>query len=511
MADTVESAVMAVLQSGNSKYADAGQIKEASEKLYSFGLCALCILRYIQLPIGPSYCVRSADAIYKALGIEAKQDQKPDEESLCVKPCPACLGILDLTVADHIVGQFKAEDYDTMDALVGIELPKSIYIRHRAVQIAGRQQNIPSAAENVPEVKDVFRYLFTQQLSIVCDVKANATNDMRIDIAFSHPETATEHQFLNIRKKEPASNSSDRKNGTFKASADRSKTVVLSDLGACADDEFTKHSTCPPPAIETAAKIDSLIFKRASLFIGGRYLKLERNISQTPFVVEGRRMTELSVAEVIGEPLERLIRCDSYNLVGSGREDADVRMLGDGRPFYIECINPRFKAVTKEQIQDIEDQLTSSNSPVQVRRLQVIPAKDTSIIKEGEEHKTKHYCALVWFSQPLNPDKLVEINTLGKNGILLQQKTPVRVLHRRAPLTRPKRLLNVELSHIEDRFYKVRIESEAGAYIKEFVHGDLGRTTPSLADLAGVTADILELDVEGVSLDFPPTPKDTIV
>ncbi|KAJ2329443.1 putative tRNA pseudouridine synthase Pus10, partial [Coemansia sp. RSA 2673] len=47
--------------------------------------------------------------------------------------------------------------------------------------------------------------------------------------------------------------------------------------------------------------------------------------------------------------------------------------------------------------------------------------------------------------------------------------------------------------------------SEAGTYIKEFVHGDLGRTVPSLADMAGVTADIIELDVENVSLDFPPT------
>ncbi|KAJ2353498.1 putative tRNA pseudouridine synthase Pus10, partial [Coemansia sp. RSA 2611] len=116
--------------------------------------------------------------------------------------------------------------------------------------------------------------------------------------------------------------------------------------------------------------------------------------------------------------------------------------------------------------------------------------------------KTKLYCALVWLAAPLDAQRLEEINQQG--ALVLQQKTPVRVLHRRAPLTRAKRVLRLELVHLEGRFYKLRVEAEAGTYIKEFVHGDLGRTVPSLAQMAGVPADILELDVENVSLDFPP-------
>ena len=33
-------------------------------------------------------------------------------------------------------------------------------------------------------------------------------------------------------------------------------------------------------------------------------------------------------------------------------------------------------------------------------------------------------------------------------------------------------------------------------YVKEFVHGDFGRTKPSLGDLLNTETDILELDVE---------------
>ncbi|KAJ2216489.1 hypothetical protein EV179_001284 [Coemansia sp. RSA 487] len=426
MPGTIETAVAAWTKSGNSPYENIEQAKQAAMKLRGFGLCGLCILRYIQLPIGIAYYDCTPEDVYQALGTETDKIRKDagenNVESHSSQPCTACLGVLDLTLTAPIAEKYGAEAFDSQDVLVGIELPKSIYLRHRSVQVAGKQQGIPSVASGVLEIKDVVRYLILHQLS-------------------------------------------------------------------------------------NASKVESLAFKRTSLFVGGRYLKLERNISQTPFIVEGRRVTETSVAEIIGEPLQQLVRCDEYNLVGSGREDADVRMLGDGRPFYIECINPRITTITPEQIHEIEAKLTNSNSSVQVRRLQLIRPEDTSIIKEGEENKTKHYCALVWVSEQLSQEKIDDINSLGQSEILLQQKTPIRVLHRRAPLIRPKKLLSLEISHIEGRFYKVRIESEAGTYIKEFVHGDLGRTTPSLAEFTGHTADILELDVENVSLDFPPAPK----
>lgn len=38
----------------------------------------------------------------------------------------------------------------------------------------------------------------------------------------------------------------------------------------------------------------------------------------------------------------------------------------------------------------------------------------------------------------------------------------------------------------------------AGTYVKEFVHGDMGRTTPNLGDLLACEADILQLDVTGL-------------
>lgn len=49
-------------------------------------------------------------------------------------------------------------------------------------------------------------------------------------------------------------------------------------------------------------------------------------------------------------------------------------------------------------------------------------------------------------------------------------------------------------------------------YIKEFVHGDMGRTHPNIGSILGCDADILQLDVTKIDLDFPPpiTNRNTI-
>jgi len=45
---------------------------------------------------------------------------------------------------------------------------------------------------------------------------------------------------------------------------------------------------------------------------------------------------------------------------------------------------------------------------------------------------------------------------------------------------------------------ELHVIASAGTYIKELVHGDLGRTTPSIGELLKTEADILQLDVANV-------------
>jgi tRNA pseudouridine synthase 10 len=51
----------------------------------------------------------------------------------------------------------------------------------------------------------------------------------------------------------------------------------------------------------------------------------------------------------------------------------------------------------------------------------------------------------------------------------------------------------------------LRLRTQAGTYVKEFVHGDAGRTAPSLGDLLGCRAEIIQLDVTAINDDWNPS------
>lgn len=74
----------------------------------------------------------------------------------------------------------------------------------------------------------------------------------------------------------------------------------------------------------------------------------------------------------------------------------------------------------------------------------------------------------------------------------------MRVLHRRTLAVREKVIHRLKATYINQHYMHVCLLASAGTYIKEFVHGDLGRTVPSVGSLLDSEADILQLDVTNV-------------
>ena len=134
--------------------------------------------------------------------------------------------------------------------------------------------------------------------------------------------------------------------------------------------------------------------------------------------------------------------------------------------------------------------------------------------------------------------------------IEIQQRTPLRVLHRRTNMVRQRYVYSCRIQlllssdegnnrngtstdvkdHTNDtnsmscsstqrnvvvpkqyqvHHFIVHLSTSAGTYVKEFIHGDMGRTVPNLSTLllgtknicdrsAGCRTDILELDCTGI-------------
>jgi tRNA pseudouridine synthase 10 len=64
-----------------------------------------------------------------------------------------------------------------------------------------------------------------------------------------------------------------------------------------------------------------------------------------------------------------------------------------------------------------------------------------------------------------------------------------------------KVIYEIRLRPLNEHFFVMDLITSAGTYVKEFIHGDFGRTKPSFRDLLGggdIRTDILQLDVMGI-------------
>lgn len=87
------------------------------------------------------------------------------------------------------------------------------------------------------------------------------------------------------------------------------------------------------------------------------------------------------------------------------------------------------------------------------------------------------------------------------NGVNVKQQTPMRVIHRRADLMREKYIYEANVKRLTPSRFALEIRCQGGLYVKELITGDGGRTVPNVAQILGVKAVPLELDVLGVYME----------
>lgn len=246
--------------------------------------------------------------------------------------------------------------------------------------------------------------------------------------------------------------------------------------------------TRPDVQLLVDMEADSVTVQRNSIAIYGRYRKLERDIPQTTW-----DKYDESVEELVSPPFLSAFRGTEAVFHGAGREDVDALMLGTGRPFVLEIKNPRRRRA------DLEELATQANDhaggKAEVDDLAFASYEMVERVKELDASKT--YRATVEFDEPVEPESL-EDALARLEGTTIDQRTPQRVDHRRADLVRERRVLEID-AELEDEYTAIlQIHGEGGLYIKELVHGDDGRTEPSLAGLLGIDASVTALDVVSV-------------
>ncbi|MCX8197457.1 MAG: tRNA pseudouridine(54/55) synthase Pus10 [Candidatus Micrarchaeota archaeon] len=246
----------------------------------------------------------------------------------------------------------------------------------------------------------------------------------------------------------------------------------------------------------------------SNIFFFGHYIKLSRNFCQSRWYCKecrGKGCKKCgniganfpSVEEAIGKPLAQLFGAQDFILHASGREDVDVRCLGNGRPFVLELVRPAKRKA------DLQSAIANLNSDIRIADLKAVNKGFVDVVCNS--HFVKEYIALVSASRPLTEQDAKKAEELS--GVLLYQKTPTRVLSRRSDLERKRKILSISASCLGDGRLKLHIVAEAGTYIKEFISSDGGRTVPSISSHLGCSANCDELDVVRIHDYFLQTVK----
>ena len=235
----------------------------------------------------------------------------------------------------------------------------------------------------------------------------------------------------------------------------------------------------------------------APFYIYGNYIKLSREMGQTRFLKNGVKLSLTSIDEELKNFFKKKFLNNDEDLVFSagGREDRDVRMLGNGRAFIYSVYNAKkhyslnFNSINKE--------LNNSLTKIKVNGLRICDKKNFHLLKKAESEKIKIYTAFIWSKNEITKEICDKIEKV--KDLLVNQITPLRVLHKRVLKTREKYIYEINVKEIiNPHFMIIEIKASAGTYIKEFVNGDLGRTYPALCDVIGNDCDIIQLDVQDI-------------
>ncbi|KAH0448732.1 hypothetical protein IEQ34_022532 [Dendrobium chrysotoxum] len=420
-----------------------------------------------------------------------------EESDVDQKYCSICLGILQFP-HDLYLGEGTSEDNFSIDVFVEkiaesikianyhidgffleVSIPPVIVANERSIWSYMKKKYDSEAwfknksLYNQISLKDALRLSITESLEKKLGVKSGA-NSFHICLAYTNSEASLILQ-NSLRKVQSSNRRRTEKENVVKVVdqcgngqvdsreqlCSKSDAAILKELSSLDDHTFFDLFELPPKKASNSCKLMITCY-RMPMFIGGRYLKFSRKVSQTLWIIDDERMGEASVEEIVGTRALEICRGDSYKFHAAGREDIDVM----------------------------------------VRNLEVVGSEAWNLMRVGEAEKQKQYAALVWISRPLIDEDLQSISSV--NNMEISQSTPIRVLHRRSPLERKRIIHWMKIEKIvgSSQFFMLHLCTQAGTYIKEFVHGDLGRTFPSIGSLLACRAEILQLDVTDVKMDF---------
>lgn len=276
--------------------------------------------------------------------------------------------------------------------------------------------------------------------------------------------------------------------------AEEEKKLLKISLGQMIEKKLEKSADFinPDILIIIDLKNKNITYQIKPVYIHGCYQKIKPGIPQTRW---HKKIYQTSVQEEIGKVILNYSQGTDHSFHGCGREDIDVVMLGDGRPFVIEIKNPKKRIF---DLKKIEEEINNTSEWVRVKKLSFTNKKKIKELKMATPSKI--YQAEIQLEKEVE-EKELKIIEEKLSGATISQQTPKRVIRRRANLTRQRKIFYFKLIKFNPTTPIFEIKTQSGTYIKELVSGDQGRTKPSLSQLLNQKCFVQKLKVIKIEIN----------
>lgn len=194
--------------------------------------------------------------------------------------CSLCLGILNPSkLLCAVLEKVNQSGYEHSDYKFQVTLPPIVYLRQE--WIYGKCKLSGISLDRVIDIKDAFKWVFSPSIGQQINKAFSVNSDFRVNIDFSSPESQSEIDEFYTQ---------------FKCSKKESLQTIFKSVNP-------ERLVSTFPVLKPFNYNMQLGVSHGPIYIYGHYLKLARNISQTPWNIDGDNEITDSVQDAISRVL----------------------------------------------------------------------------------------------------------------------------------------------------------------------------------------------------------------
>ena len=306
--------------------------------------------------------------------------------------CNFCFGIFDFNTYKDLISETKRKisDYDHIDFKISLSFSFIFDLVHYFWKCY-LKNNKDFKVENtnlieVNSMKLILKHLFVPYYSKEIHESFNLESNLKIDITFEFPQEIYDEvnaMFKYLNKNiilKP--NDKQKTNVGLKSFLDMPSSLIIAVF-----QKFELYNIASKLNKQLGGVIKKLSFFKDPSYLKGNYNKFSREIGQSPWEINGERVCVSSVEEEIKNTILKKYEAEDLKFSAGGREDRDVRMLGSGRPFMLEIINP--KKNMEKNIKEIEQEINLNSKFIKINNLEICKKEYGEVIKKAEVNKMK--------------------------------------------------------------------------------------------------------------------------